>query len=178
MPQNSAAQQFPLVLINTGGTFNKRYNPISGELFVPDDERAITQILHSALPNLDLHTLGVSHKDSLDMTDADRRALTAVIQALPQTLATAPVIVIHGTDTMHLTAAHLAQAELNRLIILTGAMKPFEIDPVEAALHAGLALGFAAANPDAGIYIAMHGRVLPYSNIIKNRALGVFQAAH
>ncbi len=166
---------FSVVIINTGGTLNKRYDPVSGALFVPPDEAAIRQLVQCTRPNLELHLLGALHKDSLEMTDYDRATLVAIIQSLPDNMATAPVIIVHGTDTLHLTAKHLDEANLNRVLILTGAMKPFIIDPIESALHLGMALGFAAAEREAGIYVAMHGRVLPYPALLKNRTLGVFQ---
>ncbi|HQS02656.1 MAG: hypothetical protein B7Y07_08220 [Halothiobacillus sp. 24-54-40] len=175
MIKTHAPALLPVVIINTGGTLNKRYDPLSGALYVPSDEAAILRLIHSASPNLALHLLGLGHKDSLDMTDFDRSALVATIQSLPSAMAAAPIIVVHGTDTLHLTARYLDEAHLNRLVILTGAMQPVSIDPIEAAVHLGLALGFAAAEPPAGIYIAMHGRVLPYPTLLKNRTLGVFQ---
>jgi L-asparaginase len=176
MTNNHAPALFPVVIINTGGTLNKRYDPLSGDLFVPSDDAAVMQLIQCAMPNLELHLQGALHKDSLEMTDFDRSALAAIIQSLPSAMASAPIIVVHGTDTLNLTAEYLDQADLNRIVIITGAMKPVIIDPIEAALHLGMALGFAAAEPQAGIYVAMHGRVLPYRALLKNRALGVFQA--
>jgi L-asparaginase len=175
MTKNHAPALLPVVIINTGGTLNKRYDPLSGELFVPSDDAVIMQLIQCAMPNLELHLLGALHKDSLELTDFDRSALAAIIQSLPDTMADAPIIMVHGTDTLHLTAEYLDQANLNRVVILTGAMKPACIDPIEAALHLGMALGFAAAEPQAGIYVAMHGRVLPHHALLKNRARGVFQ---
>lgn len=167
--------RLPVVMINTGGTLNKRYDPLSGALFVPPDEAAIRQLTQCTRPNLELHLLGALHKDSLEMTDFDRNTLVALIESLPSAMATAPIIMVHGTDTLHLTAKYLDEANLNRVVILTGAMQPFIIDPIESALHLGMALGFAAAEQKAGIYVAMHGRVLPYRLLLKNRTLGVFQ---
>ncbi len=172
-PNNSSS--FPVVIINTGGTFNKIYQPLTGLLTVANDERTIEDLLHSAAPNLDLHLIGVVHKDSLDMTQDDRTSICETIRNLSPSLNAAPIIIIHGTDTMHETALFLDKAELNRVIIMTGAMRPAQIDPIEAALHLGMTLGFAAATPHPGIYIAMHGRVLPYNQYRKNRTIGIFQ---
>lgn len=176
MPKSSTPSQFPIVIINTGGTFNKRYQPTSGLLTVANDEQAISDLLRSAAANLDLHLLGVIHKDSLDMTQDDRIALVKTIRDLPTELNAAPIMIIHGTDTMNETAVFLDKENLNRVLILTGAMQPVQIDRVEASIHLGLTLGFVAAQPENGVYIAMHGRVLPHSLFQKNRALGIFQA--
>ena len=172
-PNNQSS--FPIVIINTGGTFNKRYQPLTGLLTVANDERTIAELLHSAAPNLDMHLIGIVHKDSLDITQDDRVSISAAIRNLSPSLNSAPIIIIHGTDTMHETAQFLDGTNLNRVIVITGAMRPAEIDPVEASLHLGLTLGFAAANPPPGVYIAMHGRVLPYTQYRKNRVLGTFQ---
>lgn len=164
-----------LVLINTGGTFNKRYNPLLGTLDVPTDAHAIEQLLTSARPNLRLHLIGRIHKDSLDITATDRAELVDTLRTLPDEFQHAPVLIVHGTDTLDQTATALEAAALNRLIILTGAMRPADIDPVEPALHLGLALGFIAAAPPAGVYVAMHGLVRPHRQLVKDRAAGVFK---
>lgn len=175
MPAFAPDQPPAIVIINTGGTLNKRYDPLTGHLRVPSDEQALVPLLESAAPNLALHIQGLIHKDSLEMTDEDRQLIAATIHALPDSLQSAPVIIVHGTDTLHQTALALDAANLNRPVILTGAMRPAELDPRESALHLGLALGFIAAGPLPGIYIAMHGRVLPFAQLIKNQRLGVFQ---
>lgn len=175
---NSSNDTQPLVLINTGGTFNKRYNPLNGELEVARDNTAVRALLTSALPNLATHELGLFYKDSLQMTDADRAELIHVLRTLPALIRQAPVLIVHGTDTLDQTAAALDQAQLDRVIILTGAMRPAEIDPAEAALHLGLALGFIAALPPQGVYIAMHGLVRSHQHLRKDRMRGIFRPPH
>lgn len=167
--------KLPIVFINTGGTLNKRYEPISGRLIVSSDESTIEELLGSAASNLDIQLMGLIHKDSLDMTDDDRKLIIAAIRTLPGSMKDAPVIIVHGTDTLHETAAALDRATLDRVVILTGAMRPAEIDPRESSLHLGLALGFLAAAPEPGIYVAMHGRVAPYQLLRKNYDLGIFR---
>jgi L-asparaginase len=114
----------PVVIINTGGTLNKRYEPIAGTLIVPSDELAITESLLSAAPNLDIHLMGLIHKDSLEMTDDDRQLIIAAIRTLPGSMQGAPIIIVHGTDTLHQTAITLDHAELDRVVILTVSMRP------------------------------------------------------
>ena len=169
--------RFELVLINTGGTFNKRYDPVSGQLAVAEDAEAVLGSLRSAMANLSLHVVEPVHKDSLEMTAADRLRIVESVHRCPPRWSAAPIVVVHGTDTMHLTAEALERAELERVIVLVGAMRPVEIDPVEGALHLGLALGFVQADPPAGVYVAMHGRVLPHHQLRKDRVLGRFMPA-
>ena len=161
-----------VLVINTGGTFNKRYDEISGELFVPADERAVTDVLAEFRGNLAIRLLGLLHKDSLEMTEGDRDALARAILEAPERR----VLIVHGTDTMHLSAARLATACPGRRIVLTGAMKPHAYDRQEAAVNLGLSMGWLMAAEDAGVFIGMHGLVRDYAHIVKDRAHGVFRA--
>ncbi|OZB79790.1 MAG: hypothetical protein B7X28_07975, partial [Halothiobacillus sp. 13-55-253] len=122
MSTSNSPSSFPVVIINTGGTFNKRYQPLTGLLTVANDERTIEELLHSASPNLDMHLIGLIHKDSLDMTQSDRALICASIRNSLPAFNSAPVIIIHGTDTMHETALFLDEENLNRVIVITGAM--------------------------------------------------------
>lgn len=158
-----------ITVINTGGTFNKVYNPISGELDVPTHHLALQKILDVTY-NLDIEPIALLSKDSLDITENDREMLVQCIQ----NCANENIIVIHGTDTMHLSAECIAQHTNNKKIILTGAMIPMSIDEVEATLNFSLALGFLNAPIQNGVYIAMHGAVVSYKNIAKNKQEGKF----
>ena len=160
-----------LTILNTGGTFNKRYDPIEGKLFVPDDNKAIERITASMRHNLAFTIEGLIYKDSLEMNEADRLKLCEAIDKAE----TSAVVVVHGTDTMHLSAQAAARRVRNRRVIFTGAMIPFSIDPVEATANLALAIA-AARQGEPGVFIAMHGLILPYDRIVKNRELGRFEA--
>ncbi|HZJ82011.1 MAG TPA: hypothetical protein VFC95_04910, partial [Guyparkeria sp.] len=67
----------PLILVDTGGTFNKRYEPLDGQLVVTSGSSAMRSILASAEMNLDVTWLQPVCKDSLEMTGADRDAIVA-----------------------------------------------------------------------------------------------------
>lgn len=158
-----------MLILNSGGTFNKRYNPRSGELEVPFDNYAIEKILDSF--SEDYNLAGVVYKDSLEMDVSDRKMLASIImESTDDTF-----IVIHGTDTMHQSAEFLDEIFDDRKIILVGAMKPFEIDQVEASLNLGIAIGFSKANTENGIYVCMNGYVALWNKIEKNRQIGKFQ---
>ena len=158
-----------MLILNSGGTFNKRYNPLNGELEVPYDNAAIEQILQSVDCEYDL--AGVMFKDSLDMTIDDRKILVNIIMESKDDT----FIIIHGTDTMHLSAEFLSEIFEDRKIILVGAMKPFEIDNIEASLNLGMAIGYAKAVSKSGVYICMSGFVEPWKRIEKNRKFGKFE---
>jgi L-asparaginase len=158
-----------VTIINTGGTFNKRYNPLKGQLEVPSDNIALDKILASCF-NVDYEVVNIVSKDSLDMTDEDRELITNSVKNSKNE----NIIIIHGTDTVDLTAAFLRKQISNKKIVFTGAMVPMSIDEVEATMNFSQALGFLSADVENGIYLAMHGVVVDASRLIKNRAEGKF----
>ena len=158
-----------MLILNSGGTFNKKYNKLNGKLEVPYDNFAIEKILQSADCRYDI--AGVIYKDSLDMTIDDRKMLANIImQSKDDTF-----IIVHGTDTMHLSAEFLSEVFEDRKIVLVGAMKPFEIDNIESSLNLGMAIGFAKAVESCGVYICMSGYVEQWNKIEKNTKFGKFE---
>ncbi|MCK9373385.1 MAG: asparaginase [Sulfuricurvum sp.] len=157
-----------MVILNTGGTFNKRYDPISGELFVPADNGAIEAICRVLAISIDIR--GIIHKDSLEMDEADRALLCDTIRQSAQER----IVVVHGTDTMGLSAAAVAAAGLDKTVVFTGAMVPFSIDPIEATANLAMAMGYAQS-VSGGVSIVMQGVMGPYDRVKKNRKLGKFE---
>ncbi|XQC05792.1 asparaginase domain-containing protein [Arcobacter cryaerophilus gv. pseudocryaerophilus] len=158
-----------ITVINTGGTFNKRYNPISGELEVPKDSLALDEIINYCY-SIDFEVLNIISKDSLEMNDDDRELIVKTIQDSKNQ----NIIIVHGTDTIDLTAKYLDEKIKDKTIVLTGAMLPISINKVEATLNFSQAIGFLNSNCENGIYISMHGSVKNYKKLIKNRELGKF----
>ncbi len=159
-----------MLILNTGGTFNKRYNPISGALEVPYDNRAVETVLQ-ALHVSSEGLAGVVYKDSLDMDANDRKMIAGIILESKER----DVVIVHGTDTMHLSATVLAGVVENKRIVITGAMVPYSIDPVEATANLAMALGFLQGESGEGVYICMSGMVAAHDEIAKNRVRGVFE---
>jgi len=157
-----------LRIIATGGTFDKHYNELNGTLGFADSHlpAAIARARITAPAELELLPL----LDSLDMQDADRERVLASCQAAPERA----IVIVHGTDTMKETAAVLGPAALDKTIVFTGAMIPYEIDGSDALFNLGFACGVAQALP-AGVYVAMNGQIFAWNNVQKNRAAGVFQ---
>ena len=158
-----------ITVINTGGTFNKRYNPILGELEVPKDSLALDEII-SYCYNIDFDVLNIISKDSLEMNDDDRELIVRTIKNCKNE----NIIIVHGTDTIDLTASFIDENIKDKTIVLTGAMLPISINKIEATLNFSQAIGFLNSNVKNGIYISMHGSVKNYKNLIKNRELGKF----
>lgn len=160
-----------MLIINTGGTFNKRYNPLKGELEVPTDSVAPESIL-KYFYNLKYKLINIIHKDSLDMLKSDREELVKLIEKKKHK----EILIIHGTDTMDITAKFLEEHIKDRCIVLTGAMVPYSIDTVEANANFSMALGYLMGEPKKGVYIAMHGLIDKHDKIFKNREIGVFES--
>ncbi|OCL83644.1 asparaginase domain-containing protein [Arcobacter porcinus] len=158
-----------ITVINTGGTFNKRYNPITGELEVPKDDLALQDIIKYSY-NIEFELINIISKDSLEMNDFDRELILKTIEKCTNE----NIIIVHGTDTMDLTAKYLDEKIKNRNIVLTGAMLPISINKVEATLNFASAIGFLNSDIKNDIYISMHASVKNYKKLIKNRELGKF----
>jgi L-asparaginase len=157
-----------LRLIATGGTFDKHYNELTGVLgFAESHLPAVLARTRMTIP-VELETLPLL--DSLDMQDADRARVLASCQAAAEKA----IVIIHGTDTMRDSAAVLGDAGLDRTIVLTGAMIPYEIANSDALFNLGFACGVAQTLP-AGVYVAMNGHVFSWNNVTKNRSAGVFE---
>lgn len=158
-----------MLILNSGGTFNKRYNPLNGEMEVPCDSLAVEKILSHVDSDYDL--AGVMFKDSLEIDINDRKILASIIMESKDD----KFLLVHGTDTMEETAHFLDEIFDDRVIVLSGAMKPFEIDHVESSFNLGMAIGFLNAKSEYGVYICMNGFVQKWDKIKKNRELGRFE---
>ncbi len=156
-----------LRIIATGGTFDKHYDELAGKLsFGASHLPAVLSRARITLPvELEVRPL----MDSLDMTDVDRQQ---ILQSCQQAAEKA-IIIIHGTDTMRETAEVLGAAKLDKVIVFTGAMIPYEIANSDALFNLGFAAGVAQLLAP-GVYVAMNGQVFAWDNVQKNRSAGVF----
>ena len=158
-----------MLILNCGGTFNKRYDQINGELDVPYDSLAISRILRSVESKYDL--AGVVFKDSLEMDIQDIKSIANIIHESKDS----NFLIVHGTDTMNKTAEFLAEVFTDRRIVLTGAMKPYEIDQSESSFNLGMSMGFLKAKPKNGVYICMNGHIKSWDRLVKNKQIGKFE---
>ncbi len=158
-----------ITVLNTGGTFNKRYNPILGQLEVPTDNIALDKIVKSCF-NVEFEIKNIVSKDSLDFTQEDREIILENIK----NSASDKIIIIHGTDTVDLTAKFIEDKIQGKKIVFTGAMVPMSIDEVEATMNFSQAIGFLNAPIENGIYLSMHGSVIEHLKLKKDRRVGQF----
>lgn len=161
-----------ILILVTGGTLDKDYNPISGELAF--DHSHLPQILNQANCTLPVSVKTLMLKDSLEMTDNDREFILEAIQNAEESR----ILVTHGTDTMCQTGEYLLKHQEIRLqtktIVLTGAMRPFKLGESDASFNLGAAI-MALQLLDKGIYLCMNGRCHPAGKVQKNLSKGMFE---
>ena len=157
-----------ILIISTGGTFNKIYDPVAGDLVVEKTSKAVQEIASKWMNRLEL--ISIIGKDSLAMTNQDRLELLSIVTQTKYQ----KIIIIHGTDTMHITAEYLADVDIEKKIILTGAMVPYSIDPVEATANLASALGYMQLLAEDGVYTVMNGLFGSYDKVVKEKSKGKF----
>jgi L-asparaginase len=155
----------------TGGTFDKEYNEITGQLFFKETHLPEMISRSRVTPPVEVETLMMI--DSLDMTAEERLMIAQKCQGAPEN----QIIITHGTDTMAVTAAVLADKVVGKTIVLTGAMIPYKFGSSDGFFNLGCALAFVQAL-QPGIYVAMNGRYFNWNNVRKNRQTGQFEELH
>lgn len=157
-----------ILILVTGGTFDKEYDEIRGQLSFKDTH--VPEMLRLGRSRVEVEIRPVMMVDSLEMTAADRDAIAAACAAGPHER----IVITHGTDTMVETACVLAAAALPRTIVLTGAMVPYAFGSSDGLFNLGSALSFAGVLPH-GVYIAMNGTHFRWDEVRKNRESGYFE---
>ena len=158
-----------ILLISTGGTFNKYYSEQTGKLEIDPEAKALQNILHKWRCTFEIKT--IIGKDSLDINDTDRQKMLETILDSDYK----KIIVIHGTDTMDKSAKFIADSNLSKQVVFTGAMIPYSIDSIEATANLASALGYIQGINKNGVYISMNGTIDSHDNIFKNRDVGRFE---
>ncbi|KAA3659160.1 MAG: asparaginase [Calditrichaeota bacterium] len=156
-------------ILITGGTFDKEYDELTGQLQFKDTH--LPEMLKTARARLPVLVRNIMMVDSLDMTDVDRQIILEICKKSD----TKQIVITHGTDTMEQTAKLLGENIHDKTIVLTGAMIPYAFGSSDGFFNLGSALSFVQSLP-AGVYIAMNGRYFHWDNVRKNRELGVFEA--
>ena len=97
----------------TGGTFDKEYNELNGELFFKDTH--IREMLKLGRCNLSLEIRTLMMIDSEEMTAVDRE----MIHKSCAECDTDRIVISHGTDTMAETTRFLGQSVEGKTIVLS-----------------------------------------------------------
>jgi L-asparaginase len=167
-----------VTLITTGGTIEKTYDEQTGEL--SNRRTLVRRMLEELrLEETDVSVLELMSKDSLDMTEEDRRRVVEAVRLAGAEGDTgcAGVVILHGTDTLCATGDLLAsEVPSPRVpVVLTGAWRPFEMKRSDALQNLTEAI-FATGALQPGIYCVAHGRTLRFPGVQKDRARGTFVA--
>lgn len=152
----------------TGGTFDKEYDPLQGQLVF--GKTHVTDTLVEGKSKILTHVEPLMMKDSLDMTDEDRQLILDACKNASEKR----ILITHGTDTMTETAKVLGEAKLDKTIVLTGAMIPYVFGSSDGLFNLGSALAFCQSLPP-DVYIAMNGEYFCWDNVRKNRNVGAFE---
>jgi len=160
---------FTVALISTGGTIEKTYDELQGVL------QNSLSVLDAILASLSLQGVRITrvplmNKDSLDMTEADHDLIAETADVMAQ--GHDGVVICHGTDRLAVTGNRIharlsAARRMARPVVLTGAMRPYELrrtDSVQNLTEALLAVQVLAP----GVYVAMHNKVLAFPGVRKD----------
>jgi len=152
----------------TGGTFDKEYNELNGELYFKNTH--LHDLLELGRNKVQVVITTLMLIDSLEMTEKDREAILQQCVNCSED----KIIITHGTDTMTVTAKVLAKNINNKTIVLTGAMIPIKFGSSDGLFNLGSALAFVQTLAP-GIYVAMNGRYFHWDNVRKNKLTGRFE---
>jgi L-asparaginase len=156
----------PIVIVTTGGTIDKAYFDALSTYQV--GEPVVGKLLGVARVEHPYRVVELLRKDSLELTDQDRKQLREQVAALQTTR----VVVTHGTDTM-VESARALFGIAGKTIVFTGALSPARFSESDASFNLGMAFG-AVQSLAAGVYIAMNGHVFRGDEVRKDRAAARF----
>jgi L-asparaginase len=163
-----------IILITTGGTIEKTYDEFDGSL----ENRGTSiknRIMHKLrLPYTSIQVYPLMSKDSLYMDDNDRELLCQTIK--DQLKRKSPIVVLHGTDTMALSAEYCFNkiANVDVPIVFTGAMVPMGFEDTDATQNVTEAL-LASKLLDSGFYISFHNQIFKVPFVRKNKEKRTFE---
>ncbi|MCC6413782.1 MAG: asparaginase [Saprospiraceae bacterium] len=154
----------------TGGTFDKEYNYLTGELYFKDTH--LKEMFDRGRSEVDIDIKTLMMLDSLEMRDEDLAIIVYNVRKTPAN----HILITHGTDRMVETASILAEASIEgKTIVLTGAMIPYAFGTSsDGFFNLGSALAFVQVLPP-GVYVVMNGRYFAWNNVRKNRQTGTFE---
>lgn len=169
-----------LAIVSTGGTIEKTYDELGGVLANALGERvSVLDVMLASLElrDLEIERIPLMNKDSLEMTREDHEAIAAAVEQAFESHEA--VLVVHGTDRLATTGERILERltmrdGLHGPVVLTGAMRPYELRRTDAMQNLTEALLAARVLP-AGVYCVMHNEVLPFPGVYKDRAAGRFR---
>ena len=160
-------EDFIRVLV-TGGTIDKEYNPVTGELTFAKSH--LTNMLNQVRCRVRVVLEEVMLKDSLQIRSEDREEILKRCIGCPED----KIIITHGTDTMVETAGVLGKNLQGKTVVVVGALIPYAFGASDALFNLGCAFSAVQALRE-GVYITMNGKIFPWDHVRKNRESGEFE---
>ena len=157
-----------IALVSMGGTIDKDYFDALSDYKVV--ESIVPDLLERIGSGVTIEHHEICRKDSLELTDEDRQALSAKLRSLD----VKKILVTHGTDTMVDSALAIGEYR-DKTIVFTGAMRPARFSDTDALFNVGVAIG-ALQSQSAGVFIAMSGQVFSPDSVKKNRSAQLFES--
>ena len=169
----------------TGGTFDKEYNELTGELYFNYTHMHELLKLGRCKVNVDIETIMMV--DSLDMTETQR---TIIVQkCMDEPLKT--IIITHGTDTLSFTSSALSQYfyNFNKPVILVSSDKPIKEKNATGKKNLEAAINFILKIKLQGTYVSYKNpkessvsfylgsrvkQINAYDNVLNARYSGIF----
>ena len=159
-----------IALLTTGGTIEKTYNASEGTL---SNVRTVldTMLATLTLNGVSVDRIAVMNKDSLEMDAADHERITLAVEHYGASHD--GVVITHGTDRLEVTGEtieHRIGGSLRVPVVLTGAMRPYELRETDAFQNLIEAL-LAVQLLDPGVYVVMHNEALRFPGVVKDHEL-------
>jgi L-asparaginase len=155
-------------ILITGGTIDKEYNPLRGELTFSKSH--LSNMLDQVRCRVRFVLEEIMLKDSLEMRGEDREEILKRCTNCSEN----NVVVTHGTDTMVETARFLGKNLKGKTLVLVGAMIPYAFGASDALFNLGCAFSAVQTLPP-GVYVTMNGKIFSWNNVRKNRESGEFE---
>jgi L-asparaginase len=164
-----------IALISTGGTIEKTYDELAGVLA---NRVSVLDVMLASLQlrGITIDRVALMNKDSLEMTEDDHNLIAAT--AAKQAATHDGIVIVHGTDRLATTGDRMIEKiKSPRVpIVLTGAMRPYEMRSTDALQNLTEALT-AVQILQPGVYVVMHNQVLQFPGVEKDPARGTFVKA-
>jgi len=165
-----------VIVLSTGGTIEKSYCEIDGALENRESLFKEKLLCRLRLPHVEVVLREIMAKDSLDLTPQDREVIWRQVES--HAAHGHSLVVLHGTDTMEISAKYCFEKEPNPpvAVVFTGAMRPAGFEDSDARQNFTEAL-ILAQNLRPGFYLSFHGHLFSVPNVRKNKSLGTFECA-
>jgi len=123
-------------------------------------ESFIPKMLKQARTPSSIKTEELMLKDSIELTTQDRELILKKCRECKED----KIVITHGTFTITETAKFLGKRIKDKIIVLTGALKPFNEKDSDALFNLGGAV-IAVQTLPKGVYVVMNGKIFSWNDV-------------